>query len=138
MIEENTLTSEEYYILIRSVGWKEPSKRLLEKSLKNSVTIKYIHENKTVGMTRLVTDYGYSGLILDVVVMPEYQKNGFGTKMINYLLDRIKENLEDNEEILIQLLAAPGKKGFYEKFGFKEKYSTAEAGMYTWLKKQCK
>src|SRR5690625_4968921 len=109
MIEENTLTSEEYYILIRSVGWKEPSKRLLEKSLKNSVTIKYIHENKTVGMMRLVTDYGYSGLILDVVVMPEYQKNGFGTKMINYLLDRIKENLEDNEEILIQLLAAPGK-----------------------------
>ena len=34
MIEKNNLTCEEYLEMINSVGWKCPSKRLLEKSLK--------------------------------------------------------------------------------------------------------
>ena len=43
--------------------------------------------------------------------------------------------LEDGEEVMLQLLAAPGKVDFYKKFGFKVKLTTAEAGMYMWMKK---
>ncbi len=135
MIEENNLTYEEYLEMINSVGWKCPSKRLLEKSLKNSMTVKYIQDGNIVGMARLVTDSGYMVLVSDVIVKPEYQGKHIGKKMINNLLDRVKDTLEDGEEMMIQLLAANGKVGFYEKFGFKVKKEVAEEGMYMWFKK---
>ena len=50
-------------------------------------------------------------------------------------LNRIKDSLEPGEESLVELLAAPGKTAFYEKFGFKVKKEVAESGMYAWLKK---
>lgn len=135
MIEENTLTVDEYYELIDSVGWKRPSKRLLLNSLKNSYTVKYLLDDKVIGMARLVTDYGYSGLIMDVVVNPNFQGKGIGTILINKIIDEIKSNLEKDEEFMLQLLYSPGKKEFYEKFGFKEKKEYVESGMYKWVKK---
>lgn len=72
-------------------------------------------------MARFVTDGGYAGLIMDVVVIPEYQKRGYGKLLINSLLDYIRKDLEDGEEMMIQLLSAPGKQLFYESFGFKVK-----------------
>ena len=135
MLEENTLTYEEYIDIIGSIGWKYPSKRLLELSLKNSMTVKYKIEEKTVGMARLVTDNGYIALVADVIVKPEYQGQGIGKKMIENLLFRAKETLEEGEAMMIQLLAADGKMEFYKKFGFKDKIEVVEAGMYMWFNK---
>lgn len=55
--------------------------------------------------------------------------------MIESLLLYIKKDLLDGEEMMIQLLSAPGKQAFYSKFGFKVKKEVAEDGMYMWLKK---
>ena len=126
MIEYNNLTKEEYIDILNSVGWKIPSERLIELSLKNGQSIKYILNNKTIGMARLVTDGGYAGLLMDVVVKPEYQGNGYGKILIENLLYHIKEQLLDGEEMMIQLLSAPGKQIFYSKFGFKVKKEVAE------------
>ena len=136
MIQENNLTYEEYMDIINSVGWKYTSKRLLEKSLENSITTKYVIDNETVGMARMVTDFGYMALIADVIVKPEYQGKGIGKKLINNLLDRAKSSLEEGEQMMIQLLSADGKKEFYKKFGFKDKPEVVECGMYMWLKKE--
>ena len=135
MIEYNTLTKEEYYDILNSVGWKLPKERLLVNSLKNGISVKYILNDKTIGMARFVTDGGYAGLIMDVVVKPEYQGKGYGTTLIDSLINHIKENLQDDEEMMIQLLSAPGKQKFYSKFGLKVKKEVAEDGMYMWLKK---
>ncbi len=135
MIEINKLTIDEYYKLLDSVNWKRPSERLLKISLKKGINVKYVFNNDTIGMARFVTDGGYAGLIMDVIVLPEYQGKGFGSQMIQALLDYIKKNLHENEEIMIQLLSAPGKQPFYSKFGFKVKKEVVEDGMYMWLKK---
>ena len=135
MIEINKLTSEEYIDIIKTVGWKLPSSRLLEKSLQNSITVKYIINNQTIGMARLITDGGYMGLLADVVVKPNYQGHGIGKKLINKLLEYAKEELTNEEEMLIELLSAPGKTSFYKQFGFKDKIEVVESGMYMWLKK---
>ncbi len=135
MIEENTLTYDEYLSVITEIGWKIPSRRLLEKGLSNSINVKYVVNNEIVGMARLITDRGYIALVADVMVKPAYQGQGIGTKMIESLLNRAKESLEEGEAMMIQLLSADGKKAFYEKFGFKDKPSVVEAGMYMWLKK---
>ena len=135
MIEYNKLTYDEYKNILSSVEWKMPSERLLKISLKNGINVKVIVDNETVGMARFVTDGGYAGLIMDVVVIPKYQGKGYGKILIEKLLEYIKSNLEDGEEMMIQLLSAPGKQNFHSKFGFKVKKSVAEDGMYMWLKK---
>lgn len=135
MLEENTLTYDEYIDIITTIGWKCPSKRLLELSLKNSMTVKYKEGDEVVGMARLVTDNGYIALVADVIVKPEFQGKGIGRMMIENLLSRAKESLEDGEVMMVQLLAADGKMEFYKKFGFKDKKEVVEAGMYMWLNK---
>lgn len=136
MLEENNLTYEEFIKIIETVGWKKTTKRQMEIALKNSLTVKYVIDGNTVGMARAVTDYGYMSLIADVIVMPEYQGQGIGKLMVTNLLNRIKDSLEPGEESLVELLAAPGKTAFYEKFGFKVKKEVAESGMYTWINKE--
>lgn len=135
MIEYNNLSVEEYIDVLNSVGWKIPGERLLRISLKNSITVKCVVDNKTIGIARFVTDFGYAGLIMDVVVKPEYQGNGYGKLLISSLIDYIRGQLLDGEEVMIQLLSAPGKQEFYSKFGFKVKKEVVEDGMYMWLKR---
>ncbi len=135
MIEYNSLTVNEYIDILNSVGWKIPSERLLKLSLENGINVKMVIDNKTIGMARFVTDGGYAGLIIDVVVKPEYQSKGYGKQLIDSLLSYIKDRMLDGEEMMIQLLSAPGKQAFYSKFGFKVKREVAEDGMYMWLKK---
>lgn len=135
MIEYNKLSIDEYIDILNSVSWKIPSERLLKISLEKGINVKYVLNNETIGMARFVTDGGYAGLIMDVVVKPKFQGNGYGKKLIKSLIDYIKEQLIEDEEIMIQLLSAPGKQSFYSKFGFKVKREVAEDGMYMWLKK---
>ena len=136
MIEYNKLTFEEYKMLLNDVGWKLPSERLVKISLEKGINVKYVLDGKTVGMARFVTNGGYAGLIMDVVVLKEYRGKGYGTILIESILNYIKSDLEDNEEMMIQLLSAPGKQDFYSKFGFKVKKEIAEDGMYMWLRKE--
>ena len=68
MIEYNNITLSEYINILDSVGWKIPSERLLKISLKNGKSVKYVLNGETIGMARFVTDGGYAGLIMDVVV----------------------------------------------------------------------
>lgn len=135
MIDYDKITLEEYVNILKSVGWKIPAERLLKISLKNCKSTKYIFNNETIGMARFVSDGGYAGLLMDVVVKPEYQGNGYGKLLIESLLAYIKEDLLEGEEMMIQLLSAPGKQQFYAKFGFKVKKEVVEDGMYMWLKK---
>jgi GNAT superfamily N-acetyltransferase len=136
MIEYNKLTFEEYKMLLNDVGWKLPSERLLKISLEKGINVKYVLDSKTVGMASFVTNGGYAGLIMDVVVLKEHRGKGYGTILIESILNYIKSDLEDNEEMMIQLLSAPGKQDFYSKFGFKVKKEIAEDGMYMWLRKE--
>lgn len=135
MIEYNKLTFEEYKMLLNDVGWKLPSERLVKISLEKGINVKYVLDSKTVGMASFVTNGGYAGLIMDVVVLKEYRGKGYGTILIESILNYIKKNLENDEEMMIQLLSAPGKQDFYSKFGFKVKKEIAEDGMYMWLRK---
>lgn len=136
MIEYNKLTFEEYKMLLNDVGWKLPSERLVKISLEKGINVKYVLDSKTVGMASFVTNGGYAGLIMDVVVLKEYRGKGYGTILIESILNYIKSDLENDEEMMIQLLSAPGKQDFYSKFGFKVKKEIAEDGMYMWLRKE--
>ena len=56
--------------------------------------------------------------ISDVIVLPEYQGKGIGRRLVEYLISKAKESLSPEDFIKINLMAAHGKSGFYEKLGF--------------------
>jgi ribosomal protein S18 acetylase RimI-like enzyme len=53
-------------------------------------------------------------MIYDLIVSPDFQNQGIGTRILEMLLKRCREaNIRD-----IQLFCARGKQAFYEKRGF--------------------
>lgn len=73
---------------------------------------------KIVAMARMIGDLGLDYYIKDVIVRPEYQKQGIGKLLIEELLAYIRRNGIRDTYIFTELCAMPDKIPFYEKFGF--------------------
>lgn len=118
-LKENALTLEIYQCLRENVGWMnldaEQAKKAVEKSL---YTLTAFEGEKPVGMGRIVGD-GMYHIICDIVVRPEYQGQGIGTKLVTELVRFLEEQTPEGGRSSVQLIAEKGKEGFYEKLGFK-------------------
>lgn len=121
MIEliEKIPTVEEYNELNNSVGWGERNSEIVEEALKNSIyCICAYEENKLIGFARIVGDKTIFLYIQDVMVNPEYQKKGIGTKIIENILNKIEDFRKINPNIKVYLCASKNRESFYERFGF--------------------
>jgi GNAT superfamily N-acetyltransferase len=67
-------------------------------------------------MSRIVGDGGMVFYIQDVIVIPEYQQQGIGARMMEKIMNYIRAYASINS--VIGLMAAKGVEPFYEKFGF--------------------
>jgi len=116
---ENSLTYQEYVSLRSSVGWNNLAKEQVIPSLNRSTyDVKVTDENQTIAMGRMIGD-GMYYLIVDIVVQPEFQKNGIGSTIIDLLLKYVDENTPIGGRSSVQLIAEQGKETFYLKKGFK-------------------
>ena len=81
--------AEEILNLYNSVGWCSYTNRLemLEHAFEHSLKILGAHDGeKLVGIIRVVGD-GFSVLFIqDILVLPEYQRKGIGTKLLKSML----------------------------------------------------
>ncbi|MFI3307094.1 MAG: GNAT family N-acetyltransferase [Mycoplasmatota bacterium] len=126
----------DYKNLIKNASWKILSDEQHLGSLQNSMYISAIEvNNKVVGLARLVGDNSVHGLLCDVVVLDDYQNNGFGTILVNNIMEKVKNSLKYEEQFLIELCPSYGKRNFYLKCGFKYKPENMD-GMYLWIKKE--
>lgn len=117
--KENTLSYEDYCRLRQSVGWANFSKTQTEKSLERSLyTVVANSDDQAVGMGRLIGD-GMYYMIVDIVVLPTYQKLGIGSTILNMIVDYVNRETPVGGRSSIQLIAEKGKEKFYEKRGFK-------------------
>lgn len=115
--EYNTYNEEEILNLYQSVGWlnyvNHPD--MIKNAYTNSLKIFGAYENeKLLGIIRVVGD-GYSIVFIqDIIVLPEYQRQGIGTALLKHVLDIYahvyqKTLLTDNTEKTIR---------FYKSLGF--------------------
>lgn len=130
----NSLTPEEYMELRKLVGWGMFPLEQAADGLKNSfILVCFRVDGKPVAIGRAVSDHGYVVYIADVIVVPEYQGQGLGRKVMEYLLEQIKASLKPGYKVMISLLAAKGKEKFYNKFGFVDRPSEDfGCGMHQW------
>jgi ribosomal protein S18 acetylase RimI-like enzyme len=91
---------------------------------------------ESVGMTRLIFDGSYIAVLVDVIVLPEYQRRNIGRTMIEKAVEYVKTNMVNGEQAVVMLMSAKDKEGFYEKLGFiKQPDEIYGAGMSQWILK---
>ncbi|HUW20668.1 MAG TPA: GNAT family N-acetyltransferase [Sedimentisphaerales bacterium] len=94
------------------LGHREPEQ--LKAAFENSDLRCFVYyRGKLIGAGRALSDGVYQAAIYDVVVLPEYQRKGIGTRIMNYLVSRARVG-----RIIIYVVA--GKEVFYERLGFRK------------------
>lgn len=78
-----------------------------------------------VGTARIVGDGGAIYYVCDMVVHPDHQRRGVGTRMMDALMDYIEETAPP--DAYVNLMADVS--GFYERWGF-ERTAPVSRGMY--------
>lgn len=130
----NSISPEEYLGLRQAVGWSVFPVEQAEAGLQNSHVICFRDKEKAVALGRVIWDHGYSVLISDVIVAPEYQGQGLGRKLMETIMAYLRSLLKPGYRIMISLMAAENKQGFYKKFGFIERPSELFGpGMHQWI-----
>ena len=119
IFKEEKPTVEQYNCLTEKVGWGVTDKELIVTALDNTLySVCAFNDDKIVGHARIIGDKTLFLYIQDVMVAPELQGKGIGTRLIEYVLKEVDRLKAVNPEIRTYLGASKGKEGFYRKFGF--------------------
>lgn len=133
------ISPEDYLMLRRSVGWSLFPIEEARLSLENSIVICIRKEGRPVAIGRVVTDKGYIVYIADIIVLPQYQGQGYGRKIMERIMKDIVDGLKPGYSVMVSLASAKGKEGFYEKFGFLNRHDDDVGhGMYQWIRNESK
>ena len=130
----NRLSVKEYCELRSAVGWQAIIEEQAQSGLEHSDFIIACRDNNViVGCARIFWDKGYIAYLADVMVKPEYQKQGIGKRLVSECISFVDSQLKDGWRIKIVIVSAKGKESFYEKFGFEIRPNTNDgAGMQVW------
>lgn len=79
----------------------------------NSLCYGVYRNNKQIGFARVVTDYSECGLIWDVFIDPEYQRQGIGKLLMNSILTN-----PETKYVFNWFLMTEDAHEFYKQFGF--------------------
>jgi len=102
--------------LYKDTGWGERSVEDTTNCVKNSqICIGVLdQDNNLIGFTRIITDFIYKALILDVMVNADYKGTGLGKKLMSNLMNH--EKLKKVKHF--ELYCLPEMEAFYSNFGF--------------------
>lgn len=118
-LKDNSLDVSAYLSLRSAVSWKVLSMEQAKRALENSLLVVGAYEDgQLVGMGRLVGDGAVICYIQDLIVVPEAQKKGVGSMIIERLIAYVKMIKEDNTEMMLALMCAKGRESFYIKHDF--------------------
>jgi GNAT superfamily N-acetyltransferase len=117
-IVERLPTPEEYQALLQAVGWggnDRPDR--LEKALSGArFGVVAVDGGRAVGTGMVVGDGAAFAYLKDIMVLPEWQGRGIGTRIVEALLTIIRRPVP--HDMLVTLFTGQHLAEFYEQFGF--------------------
>jgi ribosomal protein S18 acetylase RimI-like enzyme len=115
---EQAPTLDAYNALRRDAGWPEYGDLAqLRAGLDGSLYhIHVLDDGETIGMGRVIGDGHITFYIQDIIVAKTHQGRGIGREIMRRIMGYIDEHAAPGA--VIGLMAAKGKEGFYERFGF--------------------
>lgn len=118
-IRINELNPELFLELYTAVGWEPPCRQQVEKALENSFATFVAYDADTaVGMVRLIGDGGMSFYIKDFAVLPACQGKGVGKRLLEAVENYIRQQIDRNWAVCLELISTLQAQNFYEKMGF--------------------
>ena len=108
---------EEIKKLYQSVGWTNYLERIdiLEEAYANSLCVLGAYDSdRLVGIIRAVGDGRTIVFVQDIIVLPEYQRKGIGTKLLKAVMDKYHDVYQ--MELLTDNTVKT--KAFYRSVGF--------------------
>lgn len=99
--------------IYHSVGWMKHNEGIIKKVFEASSHYVFATENNMiVGFARALGDGIFNAAIYDVVVHKDYQGKGIARKLMEDILQQLKDHS------CIHLIATTGNDTFYSKLGF--------------------
>jgi GNAT superfamily N-acetyltransferase len=116
-LEERPPTPDEYRALRAAVGWGAQDEEAVRAALTGALySVCATLDGAVVGCGRVVGDGGLYYYVQDIVVTPRHQGRGVGRLIMDAVMRYFRAHARRGA--FIGLMAADGKAGFYERYGF--------------------
>lgn len=88
---KTSISIDDYITLRQDVGWESLNKGQAQAGIEHSFFILGCYDgDEIVGSAKVILDRGYIAYLADVMVMPEYQKQGIGKELVNRMILHLK------------------------------------------------
>lgn len=107
IIDDSKLSAESFLSLAQKVWPGDYNIEKTQKALGSTINITAYEGKRLVGCIRILTDGYYFGTITELLILPEFQKQGIGSRLLNLA--------KENTPTYLYFGAQPGLEEFYER-----------------------
>ena len=111
VVDDKKLNAATFIAFVNQVWQGSYDVEKTQGALSKTINITAYDNEVLIGCLRILTDGYYFGTITELLVLPEYQKQGVGSKLLQLA--------KDNTPTMLYFGAQPGIENFYEKNGCK-------------------
>lgn len=108
--DDDQLPADRFYSLVQRVWPGDYRRDKIEEALARTLNVTAWAGDELVGCVRLLTDGYFFGCITEILVDPNYQRQGIGRGLMDHLWEASPTG--------IFLGAQPGKEEFFKKLGY--------------------
>ena len=109
IVDDKALDAREFLALAGAVWPGDYDEEKTARALQRTINITAREQGRLVGSLRILTDGCYFGTITELLVLPAYQKQGIGSRLLQLA--------RENTPTMLYFGAQPGLEAFYEKNG---------------------
>ena len=108
-IDDKRLTASVFLAFVNQVWPGDYDIEETQNALSKTTNITAYDGNRLVGCLRILSDGYFFGTITELLVLPDYQKKGIGSRLLQLA--------KENTPTMLYFGAQPGMEAFYEKNG---------------------
>ena len=108
-VDDKELNASTFISFVNQVWKGDYDLEKTQSALSQTLNITSYDHNVLVGCLRILSDGYYFGTITELLVLPEYQKHGVGSKLLQLA--------KESTPTMLYFGSQPGVEGFYEKNG---------------------
>lgn len=117
-VNDQALTADEFLVFVNQIWPGDHDRKKTEEALSRTMNLTAYDGRTLVGCLRILTDGYYFGTITELLVLPQYQGQGIGSRLLALA--------REHTPTMLYFGAQPGLEGFYEKNGCKRSLSAYE------------
>ena len=115
-VDDKTLKAPEFLAFVNQVWPGTYDLARTEDALSKTMNVTAYDGDRLVGCLRILSDGYYFGTITEMLVLPEYQHHGIGSRLLGLA--------RENTPTMLYFGAQPGVEAFYEKNGCRKGFSS--------------